>query len=408
MKSGVSLSSLAFLFIRLGLTGFGGPAAHIAMMQDEVVKRRGWLTDQEFLDLVGACNLIPGPNSTELAIHIGHRQAGLPGLIVAGLSFILPAATIVLGLAALYQKYAQLPVTVSVLAAIKPIIIAIILQALLSLSKSALKDRFLKILCLACFGACYFVSNELVLILIGGSLSLLRSVGWTCLAGIKGQEGKTIEMTAFCCALICFLGCSYFAISGGAFTPGQFPLSQQHALVNTMPFSLSGLFWYFFKIGSILYGSGYVLLAFLRADLVESWHWLTLSQLLDATIVGQVTPGPVFTTATFIGYLLGGTAGALLATIGIFLPAFLFVSITAPIFQKLRQSIIASAIMDGINVCSLSLMAFVLVQLSRDCLTQPLYIAECIFALPLLMRFRINSTWLIVAGAFIGLVLGKN
>jgi chromate transporter len=390
-----SLTTLAGLFLRLGATAFGGPAAHIAMMQNEVVRRRAWMTEQEFLDLISACNLIPGPNSTEMAIHIGHRQAGWAGLLVAGICFIVPAAAIVLGIAWIYVGCAQLPAVSRVMDGIKPVIIAIIVQALLSLSKSALKSPFLKIMAAIIFSACFFSNNEIGLLLGGGIASLLWSAG-------NRQEpiGKPRTVVLVLLTLLVLV----FAAGSLQFHPNQIAGSETGSAHALVPYSPSRLFWYFVKIGSVLYGSGYVLLAFLRADLVQQWHWLTSAQLLDATAVGQVTPGPVFTTATFIGYLLGNAEGAFLATIGIFLPAFFFVAVTAPFVQRVRGSKIAGATLDGVNVASLALMAFVTFELGKDFLSQPLFVVESLTATFLLCKYTINPTWLILGGALIGLI----
>lgn len=383
------LTTLALLFFRLGATSFGGPAAHIAMMQNEVVHHRRWMTEEEFLDLVSACNLIPGPNSTEMAIHIGYRQAGWAGLIVAGTCFIFPAAAIVLGIAWAYVRYSTLPAVNHLMAGIKPVIIAIIIQALIALSKSALKNTFLKVLCVFLFIMCFFFGNELVLLLAGGAISLI----WA--ARKKAEAIGRLSQVAALLSMLCVLGSLILFFSNGH---TSLPDAQ------TEPFSLHKLFWYFTKIGSALYGSGYVLLAFLRSDLVESWHWLTSAQLLDATAVGQITPGPVFTTATFIGYLLASLPGALVATAGIFLPDFVFVAITASFIHRPRASKIIGATLDGINVASLALMAFVMFQLGKDSLTQPLFIGEALIAALALWKFNINPTWLILAGAVIGIL----
>lgn len=280
-----SLVQLAMLFLKLGAISFGGPAAHIAMMENEVVRRRHWLSRDEFLDLLGATNLIPGPNSTEMAIHIGHREAGGRGLLVAGSCFILPAALIVAAFAWAYVRYGSLPETNAILYGVKPVIIA------------------------------------------------------------------------------------------------------------------------FLKVGSVLFGGGYVLLTFLRADLVERWHWLTEGQLLDAIAVGQITPGPVFTAATFIGYLLGGSAGAIVATAGIFLPAFFFVAVSGPLVPRIRRSETAGAFIDGVNAASLSLLAVVTWQLGRAVLIDWVTVVLLITRLVLLIRFRVNSAWLVLGGALFGLIV---
>ncbi len=360
------LRELASLFLRLGLTAFGGPAAHIAMMEDEVVRRRRWLTRDEFLDYLGATNLIPGPNSTELAIHIGNARAGFTGLLVAGVCFILPAALIVTAVAWAYVRFGALPATAALLYGVKPVVIVIVFQALLGLGRSALKTRGLLALGVAALVAAALGVNELLILAVAGLSS-----------GAMKSRGSSF--TAFV-----------------PFTP--------LVVVAGAPFGLWPLFLVFAKIGSVLFGSGYVLLAFLRADLVERLHWLTEQQLLDAVAVGQVTPGPVFTTATFVGYLLGGGAGALVVTFGIFLPAFVFVALSAWVLPRLRRSTFAGGVLDGVNVASLALMAVVTVLLARAALVDLLTILVAIASAIALVRFRVNSSWLVLAGALIGIV----
>lgn len=369
------LKEIAALFLKLGATAFGGPAAHVAMMEDEVVRRRQWLTREEFLDLLGATNLIPGPNSTELAIHIGHRRGGWPGLIVAGVCFILPAFLIVLGIAAAYVRFGKLPVADGLLYGVKPVVIAVVLQALWGLARTAIKTRLLMAL-----GICA------IALTIAGAHELLILSG----IGIAAVMWKS---------LVChhpppraLLGGVPFLASAPAVAPAA------------TPFGLTPLFWFFVKVGSVLFGSGYVLLAFLRADLVERWHWLTEAQLLDAVAVGQITPGPVFTTATFIGYLLGQTPGATVATIGIFLPAFLFVALSSPLIPRLRKSPTAGAFLDGVNVASLALMVMVTWQLGRAALVDWVTLAIAAASGVLLMRWRVNSAWLILGGAVLGVL----
>ena len=379
MNQGASLFSLALLFLRLGTTAFGGPAAHIAMMEDEVVHRRKWMTRDEFLDLLGATNLIPGPNSTELAIHIGHRQAGWPGLLVAGVSFILPAVLIVIVFAWAYVRYGSLPQVAGVLYGVKPVIIAIVLQALWSLSRTAIKSKFLAVLGLISISLTLVNVHEL-LVLLGAGLTAV--VALTFARQIKGSFKSLISPST----LILFLQTS----SAGAATFGLWPL-----------------FLFFLKVGAILYGSGYVLLAFIRADLVERWHWLTETQLLDAIAVGQVTPGPVFTTATFVGYVLGGTRGAMVATVGIFLPAFFFVAVSGPLVPRIRRSEIAGAFLDGVNVAALALMLVVTYQLGRAALVDITTLVLALISAFLLFRFRVNSAWLILGAAIVGWVLYK-
>jgi chromate transporter len=372
-----SLSELAFLFLRLGTTAFGGPAAHIAMMEDEVVRRRRWMTHEEFLDLLGATNLIPGPNSTEMAIHIGHRQAGWKGLMVVGISFILPAVLIVTGFAWAYVRYGSLPQVSGVLYGLKPVIIAIVLLALWSLGRTAIKTKLLAAIGVAGVILTFMGIHEL-LILFGGGLVL----------GMEHLIRQRIKSNDKLRSLISASALAIFLQSGPA--------------AATASFGLGWLFLFFLKVGAVLYGSGYVLLAFIRADLVERWHWLTESQLLDAIAVGQVTPGPVFTTATFIGYVLGGTKGALVATVGIFLPAFFFVAVSGPLVPRIRRSPIAGAFLDGINAASLSLMLVVTYQLGRAALVDITTILLALISAVILFRFRVNSAWLVLGGALAG------
>ena len=369
------LKEIAILFLRLGITAFGGPAAHIAMMEDEVVKRRGWLSHGEFLDLLGATNLIPGPNSTEMAIHIGHRRAGWAGLTVAGVCFILPAALIVMGIAWLYVRYGKLPESDALLYGIKPVIIAVVLQALWRLGKSAVKSVTLGVIGIAAAILNFAGVNELIVLFGAGAMASIVLV--------KKPMGAS-----FLFPMPIWQG---IIVSGGT------------GVVKTV-FSVPLLFLFFLKVGSVLFGSGYVLLAFLRADLVERWGWLSEGQLLDAIAVGQFTPGPVFTTATFIGYILAGGKGALAATVGIFLPAFIFVAISGPLVPRIRHSKIAGSVLDGINVASLALMLVVTLRLGKAAIVDAVAAGLMVVSFGLLMRFKINSAWLVGAGALIGLV----
>ena len=368
-----SLSSLALLFLRLGTTAFGGPAAHIAMMEDEVVRRRTWMTRAEFLDLLGAANIIPGPNSTELAIHIGHRQCGWPGLLVAGSSFILPAVLIVIAFAWAYVRYGSLPQVAGVLYGVKPVIIAIVLQALWSLGRTAIKSKFLAVVGIFAVALTFLRIHEL-LVLFGGGLAAV-------LARTVARQIKSAKSLI----TVPILTMLFQTGAGGAASFGLLPL-----------------FLFFLKVGAILYGSGYVLLAFIRADLVERWHWLTETQLLDAIAVGQVTPGPVFTTATFVGYVLGGVRGAMVATLGIFLPAFFFVAVSGPLVPRIRRSPMAGAFLDGVNVAALALMLVVTYQLGRAALVDFTTLVLALISAFVLFRFRVNSAWLILVGAVVG------
>jgi chromate transporter len=367
------LAQVAALFLKLGVTSFGGPAAHIAMMHHETVKRRRWLSDQEFLDLVGATNLIPGPNSTEMAIHIGFLRAGWPGLITGGVCFIVPAMLTVLLLAWVYVRFGAMPQAGWLLYGVKPVVISIIVQALWNLARKAVKDSLTAVVAVIVLVLYFRGISEIALLFVGG--------------------------------LIVMLAGNFQRLRRQGLTTVLVPLGGLGVLSQvSIPFSLPSLFFTFLKIGSVLYGSGYVLLAFLRADFVVRFGWLTEPQLIDAIAIGQVTPGPLFTTATFIGFILGGTPGALLATLGIFLPSFIFVAISNPLIPKVRNSTWISGLLDGVNGASLGLMAAVTWQLGRASLTDPLTILIAIISFLLLTRFKVNSTWLIIGGASIGLL----
>ena len=374
---------MALLFLRLGATAFGGPAAHIAMMEEEVVRRRGWLTREEFLDLLGATNLIPGPNSTEMAIHIGHRRAGWPGLLVAGVCFILPAALMVTAIAWVYMRYGTLPEAKGILYGVKPVIIAVVVQALWDLGKTALKTKLLTV-----FGVMAVVANSL-----GAHELLVLLAAGIAAALIQFAKRQTVTRASSIVPPIVFKKPIFAAIATGTATAGV-----------ASPFGLWPLFWFFLKVGSVLYGSGYVLLAFLRSDLVERFGWLTESQLLDAVAVGQITPGPVFTTATFVGYILGGFPAAGLATVAIFLPAFVFVALSGPLVPRLRRSPIAGAVLDGVNVASLALMAVVTWQLGEAAWVDWLTVVLALAAGFILLRYKVNSAWLVLGGAVVGLM----
>jgi chromate transporter len=371
------LAEVAALYLKLGITAFGGPAAHIAMMHDETVKRRKWLDDGQFLDLVGATNLIPGPNSTEMAIHVGFLRAGWPGLIVGGVCFIAPAMLIVTAAAWAYVRFGSLPQVEWLLYGVKPVVIAIIVQALWNLGRKAVKSLPLALIGAGVLIFYFFGINEILLLFAGGLVMMLIANFRRLL---KPGAGSLI---------IPALGSLNFLAP---------------VVLATIPFSLPLLFLTFLKIGAVLYGSGYVLLAFLRADFVVRFGWLTDRQLLDAITIGQVTPGPVFTTATFIGYVLGGLPGALLATLGIFLPSFIFVAFSNPLIPRIRSSTWVSGLLDGVNVASLGLMAAVTWQLGRASLIDPLTVLIGLVSLGLLVRFRVNSTWLILGGAIIGIL----
>ncbi len=362
---------VAALFLRLGFTAFGGPAADIAIMRDEVVKKRKWITEQEFLDLFGAANMIPGPTSTETAIYLGYRRVGWMGLVLAGVCFILPAMLIVMILSWAYIRYGTTTWASGILYGIMPVVMAIIAQALWGLGTKAVKNWLTGIIGL-CAVALYMLGvNILIILLFAGLIAMI------------GENFSRIKNIPIAGILIPIVGLSFLAAS--------------------TPFNLTLLFLNFLKIGATLYGSGYVLLAFLRADFVLRLGWLTDKQLIDAIAIGQITPGPVFTTATFIGYLLGGIPGAVIATLGIFLPSFIYVGISSLIIKRIRNSPWASNFLDGVNAASLGLMLAVSIQLASTALIDPITIGVALICLIILIRFQTNSTWLIAGGALIGL-----
>ncbi len=381
-----SLGELSLLFLRLGSTSFGGPAVHIAMMEDEVVTRRGWLTREQFLDMIAATNFIPGPNSTEMAIHVGYMRAGFKGLLTAGISFIAPAVLIVSILAWGYQRFGALPISAGFLYGIKPVVIAVVAQALWRLGKSALKNKFLIGLAILAALANFLGLGELTTLFVAAIVSGLQA--------IPDKFGRPF-------ALFCLPTLPSFS-----FKPALYSISSALAAVPILvSIQLWQLFFVFLKIGSVLFGSGYVLLAFLRSDLVERLAWLSEAQLLDAVAIGQVTPGPLFTTATFIGYILSGPSGAMVATLGIFLPAFFFVALSAPLLPYLRRSPVASNVLDGLNVASLALMAVVALHLAQYVIFDWKTLLLALLSVALLIRTGINSAWLILAGGILGCLI---
>jgi len=361
-----ALREIALLFLRLGATAFGGPAAHIALLEDEVVRRRGWVTRERFLDLLGATNLIPGPNSTEMAIHLGYLRGGPLGLMVAGVCFIVPASLLSAALAWAYVRFGGVPGVEGVLYGIKPAIIVIVVQAVVSLSRAALRTRWLVAIAVGSAAAVLLGVNELLVLGVAGAA--------TC-APRLGRGGRAFLL----------------AVPAAAAAP---------AAVGLWP-----LFLAFAKIGSVLFGSGYVLLAFLRADLVAQRHWLTEAQLLDAVAVGQLTPGPVSSTATFIGYLLRGPAGAAVATLGMFAPAFVFVALSGPLVPRIRRSPAAGAFLDGVNAASLALMAVVAAQLGRAAIVDWVTVAIAAASALAVLRLRVSSVWLVLGGGVVGALL---
>jgi chromate transporter len=368
-----ALLDVAKLFLKLGFTAFGGPAAHIAMMQDEVVNKRKWLNEQEFLDLIGATNLIPGPNSTEMAIHIGKKRAGWPGLMIAGLCFIIPAVMITYIFAWMYKLYGHLPEMQPYIYGIKPAIIAIILSAVFPLAKRSLK------------------SISLVII---GLLVLIAS-----LSGIY--------------EIYLMFGAGFFAVIFSDFVPGStdrfhtkivLPILQIPGSLM-MTISNMKLFWTFIKIGSILYGSGYVLFAFLDTELVST-GLLSRQTLIDAIAVGQFTPGPVFSSVTFIGYQMNGWSGAMVATIGIFLPAFVFVALLDPLLKKMRSSARLSIFLDAVNVASVAIILSVCLSMGQEIMTDWRTLFIALISLFITFGYRkINSIWVVLGGSILGYLL---
>jgi chromate transporter len=362
---GPELRGLARLFLGLGCVGFGGPAAHIAMMEERVVRRRGWMTREEFLEMVGVVNLLPGPNSTELAIHIGQRRAGVPGLLVAGVAFILPATLLVLASAWAYVRYGTVPAVQGIWRGVQPVVVAVVAAALADFARSGLRSLRLRAAALAALLLTVAGLNEFLVLLAGGALAI--GAAW------RGALASALPW-------LLPLPATVTAEAG----PGQ-------------------VFLFFLRVGSVLYGSGYVLLAFLRGGLVERSGWITEAQLLDAVAVGQATPGPVFTTATFVGYLLAGVPGAAAATVGIFLPAFLLVAASGPLVGWVRRTPPARAFLDGVTAASLALMAVVAWQLGRTAIDGPLPALVAAASL-LLLRAGVNSALLIVVAAVVGLI----
>lgn len=378
-----SLRELAALFFRLGATSFGGPAVHVAMMRDEFVTRRKWLTDADFIDLMGAANLIPGPTSTEVATHVGYRRCGWPGLFVAGLSFLLPAVLSTMAVGWAYVRFGSVPELGWALYGIKPVVLAVVLQALWGLYRSAVRSWPLRLLSAAAVGAS----------LLGmGEVAVLLATGLAVMALQATRRTQPLPALAPLENL-------------PQWPPGLAAAGATGGVALGLTPSFLAIFLVFLKIGSVLFGSGYVLLAFLRADLVQRLHWLTESQLLDAVAVGQLTPGPLFSTATFVGFLLAGPSGAVAATAGVFLPAFAFVAVSIPVLPRLRRSPYTAAFLDGVNAASLALMAVVTFQLGRGVLTDIPSVLLALAAAVCLVRFRWGSGWLVLAGAAAGAAL---
>jgi chromate transporter len=387
------LRELAKLFLKLGVIGFGGPAAHIAMMENEVVKRRQWLTREHFLDLIGATNLIPGPNSTEMAIHVGYIYAGWLGLIVSGVCFILPAVLITAGLAWFYVTYGTLPQVAPLLYGIKPAVLGIILDALWRLGKKAIKTRKLFIIALGVVVLlCLLRLNEVIALVIGGILGMV----WL-------RTGDQDDLPKDQANLL------MAGLTTGATLTAKAAVGTSLVTASAVNAPLWQLGLFFLKVGSILFGSGYVLVAYLQGGLVQEYGWLTQQQLLDAIAIGQFTPGPVLSTATFIGYTIAGIPGAIVATVGIFFPSFIFVAALNPLVPRLRSSKWTSAFIDSVNVSAVALMSVVTLQLGITTLTvlnfpfiDFLAVAIAIMSAVLAIRFQFNAAWLVLGAAVIG------
>jgi chromate transporter len=393
------LRELASLFLKLGTVSFGGPAAHIAMMETEVVRTREWLTKQQFLDLLGAANLIPGPTSTEMAISVGFVRAGWAGLCVAGASFILPAAVITGAFAWAYVRFGSLTQAVSALAGVKAAVIAVIAIAIWRLGKTAVKDFGLAVLGATALAA-FFLSLSPLVILFGGGLigmlarrvaSLRAAAAWLVAPLFpRSRLGITAAGKNWTSYISGFGAAAVTSAAAGA------------VVVRPSVYRI-GLF--FLKLGAVLYGGGYVLLAFLEQGLVQQHPWLTHQQLLDAVAIGQFTPGPVFSTATFIGYILGGAPGAAVATLGIFLPSFFYVALLAPVLFRLRQSAWMADFLDSINVCAVALMGGVTFRLAADALRGWPSRGIALVSLAVLLRWKVSPAWVVLCGGVVGLLL---
>jgi chromate transporter len=365
-----SLSEILRLFLRLGLTAFGGPAAHIGLMEREAVERRGWMSREGFLDLVGACNLLPGPGSTQVAMALGYSRGGWMGLLVAGGCFILPASLATLALAWAYVRYGSLPQAQGLLYGIKPVMVAIIAQAVWNLGRTVYRRWRLAVAGIICFAAALAGAPPIAVLLASGGLSLLAALP-------AFRRGAAMGFVA--------LPVTAGSVAGTA--------------------GLASLFLVFLKLGVVVFGSGYVLVAFLKADLIDRLHWVTQAQLLDAITAGQVTPGPVFATATFLGYLLKGWTGAAVATTAIFLPSFFMAGLVGALAERIRRSKLAAAFLDGVNAAAVALMASVAIALGRATITDGWTLALGLVSAVLLVRYRMNATWLILSGAGLGILL---
>ncbi len=397
LKKSTRLKELAGIFLKLGTIGFGGPAAHIAMMEEEIVHRRKWITREYFLDLVGATNLIPGPNSTEMAIHIGYIRAGWSGLAVAGISFILPAVLITAAFAWAYVKFGSLPKVIPFFYGIKPAVLAVIFFAVWRLGRTAVKSWRLLVIGLFVTLGSLLKMNEVAVLLLGGVIGMF----WLRFPPQRGNP-LVLEITAAISAaigtILHHVRMSWGSVAGTA-------AMMAVGFSGTIGFSLLKLGLFFLKVGAVLFGSGYVLVAFLEGGLVHDYGWLSQQQLLDAIAIGQFTPGPVLSAATFIGYVISGVPGAVVSTVAIFLPSFFFVAVLNPIVPHLRRSRWTAAFLDAVNVSSVALMLAVVVKLGQTTLTGFPAGLIAAAALGVSFRWKVNATWLILGGAAVGWVL---
>jgi chromate transporter len=380
-----SCYELLRLFLSMGVTAFGGPAAHIVLMEREAVERRKWMSRAQFLDLVGACNLLPGPGSTQVAMALGYSRAGWPGLLIAGVCFILPASLATFALAWAYVHFGGLPRVQGLLYGAKPVMVAIIVQAIWKLGRTAFRRWSLALVGLVCFAATLASAPPLVVLLGAGAVTLLA-------ARLKNRSVLPVIWVPHPFRALCRMG-------------GSARLCPCAFLTSAATIGLGSLFLVFLKLGVVVFGSGYVLIAFLKADLVDRLHWITQPQLLDAITAGQLTPGPVFATATFIGYLLRGWTGSALATVAIFLPSFFMAGLVGALAGRIRNSALTGAFLDGVNAAAVALMATVALTLGRITLVDGWTWALVLVSAALLLRFKINATWLILAGAALGLLL---
>jgi chromate transporter len=390
------LRALAVLFLKLGAISFGGPAAAIGLMQDEVVDKRQWVTRQQYLDMLGLTNLIPGPNSTEMAINVGFVRARWAGLLVAGACFILPAALITAAVAWAYVRFGTLPLAESLLAGVKPAVIAVIAIAVWRLGKIAVRDAWLGLLGIVAFAMFLAKLSPLLILVIGGLAGMVANRAYVL------QRGGS-DRTNLSAGLVLLKNSFLWPGLLRGLLPGAMLAAAGVPVTKRVP--LARLGWFFLKVGAVLYGGGYVLFAFVEQGLVHDHHWLTQQQVLDAIAIGQFTPGPVLSTATFIGYLLGGGWGAVVATVAIFLPSFLYVAALGPVLPKLRRSAWMAAFLDSVNVCAVALMAGVTVKLAGDALRGwPMWIIAAA-SLAGLWKWKVNPAWVVLGGGLAGLAL---